>query len=472
MAPAGGVHAATQLQGEVRGAGTGFVPEPVKPIYSLTATIDTALKNYPTLRKVHAQVGSRDAGVYLAKTAYLPTVNLIAQEMRATQNVVAGTIFPQVLDAIPIQSGTPTHSSTFKSIWANNQAANFSWEVWDFGLRRANVLRARAQRTEAVAQVKLTELDVAAASAEAYLRTVAAYELIRARQANLKRFEAWRLVVTTLVDAGLRPGVDSSRADADVAEARIRLIEAERDHDLARVDLAETMGLAGSSIGILTAPYSTQPQHDYAPLRVDLRSHPLALMRGSNVQIERSKVHVLDRSWYPHIYYHSAIWGRGSGDKSDPRVVAGGILPQSANWTVGVSLSFPMMDYFKIDAQKKMAMRVEDETRASYDLAMQELIKGDERAKVLLENAKRIADETPRLVKAARDTELRALERYKVGLTDIIEVAESEEILARAEVEDAVADVRVWRAILAVAYAQGNLRPLVQLARAAEVSQK
>lgn len=451
-----------------RGAGSGFVPQPLKPVYKLTEAVDTAMRNYPSLRRVNAQVGSKDAGVYLAKTAYLPTLNVIAQEMRTTQNVIAGTIFPQVLDAIPIQSGTPTHSSTFKSVWNSNQAANLSWELWDFGLRKSNVLRARAQKGEATSQVRLTELDVAANAAEAYLKTVATYEVIRARQATLKKMEAWQLVVRTLVDNGLRPGVDTSRVDANVASARIGLIEAQRDHDLARVDLSEAMGVAGSQIGILTKPYSVQPRQSYAPLQADLRSHPLALLRASGVQTERAKLHVLERSYYPHIYYHSAMWGRGSGNKEDPRRVAGGILPQTGNWTVGMSLSFPMMSYFEIDAKRKMQSRVEDESRAYYDLAMQELIKGDERAKILLENAKKIANETPLLVQAARDTEMRALERYKVGLTDVVEVAQAEDALARAEVENAVADVKVWRSILAVSYAQGNLRPLLQLARLAE----
>ena len=64
------------------------------------------------------------------------------------------------------------------------------------------------------------------------------------------------------------------------------------------------------------------------------------------------------------------------------------------------------------------------------------------------DGARLIADETLFYIKAARDNELKALERYHVGLTEIVEVAESERILARAEVDAAVAEVRVWQAIL------------------------
>ena len=92
------------------------------------------------------------------------------------------------------------------------------------------------------------------------------------------------------------------------------------------------------------------------------------------------------------------------------------------------------------------------------------------RSRILLDNARQIADETPVLIKAAKDNEKKALERYRVGLSTIVEVAEAERILARAEVEDAVAQVRVWRSILAVSYAQGNLHPFMSLVASAEGS--
>ena len=56
------------------------------------------------------------------------------------------------------------------------------------------------------------------------------------------------------------------------------------------------------------------------------------------------------------------------------------------------------------------------------------------------------------------------LERRKVFQS------EAEEILERAEVEEAMAEVRVWQAVLAIGYAQGDLKPFLQLAHLAEGS--
>jgi outer membrane protein len=463
-----GWSAAQAASKEKAGFGTGFVVESAKPTYTLWESVNAAIRNYPSLRRDTASVASTRASITVEKTAYLPTFEGNIQTLRASQNVVAGTVFPQTIDVIPIQTGGVSHSSTFNSIYSDNEGINFSWELWDFGLRHANVLRARAQHSEAGARVQLTKLDIAYRAAIIYLGTVANNEVIRAQTATVKRMEAWALVVHTLVDKGLKPGVDSSRADADVANARIALLQAEEETELSRVDLAEAMGLAGAYIAIVDKGLVTRPREGFTPLKVDLALHPEAILKGTAVNTAQAQVHIFDRTYYPHLWYHSAVWGRGSGQSMDPRTIAGGFLPQSGNWAVGFEVSFPAMEYFKVRAQKRQALNFEENQRAQYDLVMQELSRKDARAKVLLDKTRRIADETLFYVKAARDNEVKALERYRVGLTDVVEVAEAERIVARAEADAAVAEVRVWQAILDTTYAQGDVGPFLKLAQAAQ----
>jgi outer membrane protein len=46
-----------------------------------------------------------------------------------------------------------------------------------------------------------------------------------------------------------------------------------------------------------------------------------------------------------------------------------------------------------------------------------------------------------------------------------VEVADAEGLLAQAEMDDAVARLNVWKGLLAVAYAQGDLQPFLNLLR-------
>jgi outer membrane protein TolC len=229
------------------------------------------------------------------------------------------------------------------------------------------------------------------------------------------------------------------------------------------------MGLAGQNVNIIPDYFVKKPTELFKPAPSNIIiDHPLAKLRAQDVDVAKAKVYVLNRTWYPHLWLRSGIWGRGSGLRSDPRVAAAGTLPQTGNYSVGFTIGFPFFDYFEIKAKTRMQKSDEQAQRANYDLAWQVLTQKDARAKVMLDNARKIADETPILLNAAKENEIKALERYKVGLTDIVEIAEAERILAKAEVEDAVAEVRVWEAILTTSYAQGDLKPFLDLVKAAQ----
>jgi outer membrane protein TolC len=64
---------------------------------------------------------------------------------------------------------------------------------------------------------------------------------------------------------------------------------------------------------------------------------------------------------------------------------------------------------------------------------------------------------------AAQQSESQARARYQAGLTSIVEVADTQSLLAQAEVQDQLARVDVWRALLAEAAARGNLASFLTL---------
>jgi outer membrane protein len=93
-------------------------------------------------------------------------------------------------------------------------------------------------------------------------------------------------------------------------------------------------------------------------------------------------------------------------------------------------------------------------------------------ARIQIEKARQIAQNTPKFVEAARQTAMQSEERYKVGLNTVVDVAEAQRLLVEAQVDNAVAQVGVWRARLALASAAGDLKPFVELVTRAEVINK
>lgn len=271
------------------GGNTTQLRDPILPVYSLSASVNAAVKNFPTLRAARARVERTGSEVSLARTAYLPTFDVLAQEIRTTTNNVAGTIFPQPLNVIPTQTGPANDTSSFKSIFASDYGANFSWLIYDWGQRHSKVMVARSQMSHANANMRLTELDVASAAADAYLTTVETTETIKAQAAVVDRMKAYNLIVHTLVNKGLRPGVEASRADADLAAAKMSLIEAQSAAQLAVVDLAETMGMAGAKIEVETKPWIKNPARDIAAVGA-VENHPFVLLKAAATATAHSQV--------------------------------------------------------------------------------------------------------------------------------------------------------------------------------------
>src|SRR5437879_1732598 len=104
--------------------------------------VEAALKTYPSIRVSQEQIQAASAGITLARTAYLPRVDALAQANRATRNNVFGLLMPQPV--IPSISGPVLGTNNFGTVWGSALGGLVTWEPFDFGLRRANVAIAEA----------------------------------------------------------------------------------------------------------------------------------------------------------------------------------------------------------------------------------------------------------------------------------------------------------------------------------------
>jgi outer membrane protein TolC len=443
---------------------------PAKSAYKLPEVIELTARNYPQIRVAFERALAAKGETSLAKTAYLPKIDTIMQFTRATENNIPGVLFPQT--TIPFLTHPEAGGTRFKGFWGDNIGTLLSLEVWDFGLRRSNVRLAQTGASQAGAKTELTKFDACLASADAFLVATSADETVHVFESNLLQREAFAHQVHTLVDTGLRPGVDAARADAEVAKAQNQLYESQRSAEVDLVNVSETMGNPTMQVRISTQGLVNSMPPPAVFQMPDFEKHPLVLFNQAEINNVTSRVHVLEHTWYPHLWFEGALYGRGTSTPGFGQQVAGGILPQVANYAVGFRLSFPLMQIYEIRARKRIEMHNLQAERANYDQSILELRAKEANARILLEKARQIAQNTPKFVEAARQTEMQARERYKVGLNTVVDVAEAQRLLVEAEVDNAVAQVNVWRAELAMAGASGDLRPFVQLVTRAEVINK
>jgi outer membrane protein len=120
-----------------------------------------------------------------------------------------------------------------------------------------------------------------------------------------------------------------------------------------------------------------------------------------------------------------------------------------------------VMDKYAIEAreaQQSAAIRVQ---RARAQQIATELKAQWNRAVATLEGARRIAANTPVQINAARTAMEQARARYEAGLGTIDQVAEAQRLLTQSEIDDALARLGVWRGLLGVATAAGDIQPFL-----------
>jgi outer membrane protein len=434
--------------------------------FTLEQAVDYALQNYPAVRASLERVSAARAGVTVARTQYLPQLNGVYQDSRATQNQVPGIWLSTPIT--PTVEG-PIGSSSGQSYWGSQAAALFSWEPLDFGLRSARVGQARSAEAKSQADLALTQLQVAAAVGNYFLLAVANQQAVMAAQANFDRWQVFHKSIHVLVDNQLRAGADASRADAELARAKIQLYQSQQSERVTLDTLAALMGTAGSELqldsGRLLDPSPTGSLPD-----VSASEHPLARDEMADVRRIQTEEKVLQRTDYPRIFLQGEVLGRGSEVPNNGTILGNwnGLAPARENWVTGITILFPDVFGFKaLSAQKLISKANEQSQKAHYDQTIQDLSGQIQAARDQLKAAQLVAQETPAELMAARQSETQSKARYQSGLATLVEVADAENLLAQAEMDDSIARLNVWHGLFAVANAQGSLQDFLQLLRGA-----
>jgi outer membrane protein TolC len=428
--------------------------------FTLEQAINYASAHYPAVRAALEQVNGARSGVALARTSYLPQLNPVYQANRATQNQLAGIFLPSPI-APSIEGPVQPYSAT--SFWNTQGGALLSWEPFDFGLRRATVGQARSVEQKSNADVELTRLQVASATGGYFLNSVTGQQAVVAAQANVRRWEVFDQTVRVLVEQELRPGADASRADAELAAARTQLFQTQAAEQQAQALLASLLGAAPGAIQVEPSPLLTSPPNDSLPTTPP-SAHPLARDQQASVDQLRAQQHVLERTDYPRVFLASEVFARGSGANPDGTPAGGvtGLGLSHGNWVAGISIVFPnLFDFSALRDQKRLAQAQERSQEAKYDQTLQDVSGQIAAAQAALSAALQVAENTPIELEAARQAETQARARYQSGLTNLVEVADAEGLLAQAERDNALARIGVWRALFNVAVAQGNLEPFL-----------
>jgi outer membrane protein TolC len=424
----------------------------------LEQAVEYAISHHPAVQVQGATEEARRAQVGVARAGYLPSVDVSAQVNGGSGNVLRGPIYS--MREIPNVSGPPTGRDFGDSSLGSAVGVGIGWDAVGLALQMAQVDASLAEEAQARATTDVVRLAVAYGVADQFIDVISRAETVSAARVTVERTRVFANIVKVLVDQELRPGADYSRAAAELALASTQLIRAEQTEAVSRTALARALGAAGENVQLAAGRLLELPT---APRPPGVVKNPELVEADAAVRASQARKRVVGLQYLPRLDLLGSLWIRGSGLTSGalPASPGAGIVPDTPNWATGICLTWPALELVAVRARSRVEaaqVKAASARRADVMQAVQSQI---DAAKEVLAASRRIAQNTPIALQAARDAERQATARYRAGLSSVDAVAEAERLLAQAEIDDAVARLSVRRAELLLARGVGDLTPFL-----------
>jgi outer membrane protein len=419
---------------------------------TLKKLLQFAETNYPLLKSKAFDLQAAQRNVDATKNTLIPSLDASYQLNYATYNNITGMAYPQFL--VPI-SGPTSSQNNMSGVFGSAASLLLNWQPLTFGQRQSQVDFAKAgvQYSAADAQNEIFKHKVNVIGA--YLDVLMWAELVKLYEANVKRLEASASEVKTLVTTGIKPGVDSSLLKAEVSRAKIDLLSSRKFNDQALIALSQL--LATDSLPLLndTSYFYKLP---VSSVLTDTSKNPLLYLYNSAIELSNAHKKVLAKTAMPVFGAWGNTYARGSGVSYNGAVKStDGLGWQRYNYGLGVQLSVPILQFARIKPQLQQEDFFIKSNEEKLNEVSLQLRKQNQLADTVLSNAFAVAKETPLFYESAAVSYRALFSRYQSGLANFADLMQAQYALIKAETDNKVAYMGVWKALLYKAAVSGNL---------------
>ncbi|QIP13758.1 TolC family protein [Spirosoma aureum] len=445
---------------------------PVDSVLTLARALDLAVQNYPSIKNKLTETQATQADLAARKASFLPVASFQAQALYGTSNNVRGATFPNEGSTNSVSSGVKANGPTTDAVWGSLSSLNVNWKAITFGRNKAELALSKSAIQRANADYYQELFVHRVRVADTYLMALIIDQTVKVQAANLARIDAFRTVMQANTRSGRRPGVDSVLADAEVAKARLLLIESRRIAQQQRVQLGEFMGLPGSTFRLDTNTFQVALPPDFQFSAEKLANHPVLSYFRRQIEFSQARVEAIRKSYLPAIALNGSFWARGSGisDNTTPEgnfiynpSLGAGLPFRVANYFVGVSTFWRFSDLFRTRQETKAQVMRTQGDQYQYDQEVLRIKAEQQTADLQIQNAYEAAQQAPVQLGAARAAYEQAQARYTAGLSNVYEFTQAFTLLNRAEIDQFVTTNNVWRALLLKSAAEGDLTNFIKL---------
>lgn len=333
--PRGSVPQDTSTKNTASAGSSGVTDQPVPAARRLTlaSAIAQTLKTQPSLLQARAQTHAAEGRVEQARAGYLPQVTGTAVYQRTTGNFISRP------GAIPSVSGTGITTRSTSPSFTTYDFFNFSLTasqlIYDFGQTSGRWSAAESAVDASHASESAVRLQSVVNVQSAFFQAWAARALVGVARDTLANQARHLAQVDASVKVGVQTEIALATARANLANARVQLINAQNAYEMAKTQLNAAMGSMGDTdyeVADEEAPWVVAEDGPLAPLvRHALEARPEVAALERQREAQSKTIRALRGAYGPSLVASTA--GSEQGTQLNHLV---------PNWNIGVTLTWPM----------------------------------------------------------------------------------------------------------------------------------
>jgi len=367
----------------------------------------------------------------------LPNLNIGYQVDLGTNNNVAGPYFSFGL--VPSNTSGVRSYSTTSLAGVSLGVAALNWEFYNFGLYASQNRVAQSNIQVEQNNFYQSKYYIKALVLDDYLQLTRIEDYLKILLVNIRRSEEIKRSIMALTKSGIRPGVDTSIAEAELSKTRLNFIELENQKKQVQIHLSKFCGIPSDSLRVDTSLENKSISRfaNQADSISIFSQNPRLLFYQSLYENSLLQEKLIKNLYNPKLFLEGAAWTRGSSVHSDGSFgnIGSGFNPIRNNYVIGLGISYNLLDFrrtrLKLETQRYFSEFNKKKLQEQSEFLQAEL----EQATSELHTANLRLKEIPQQLRAAHSGYRQNLSLYKNGLSDIIVLSTSQEILLRAETD-------------------------------------
>jgi outer membrane protein TolC len=415
-----------------------------------TITLEEAMtragRATPRARVLAADLAAADARVTQARSGFFPRIDVSHSIQRGNQPVyVFSTLLSQRrFTAANFDIARLNHPAPETDIRA---AVGVTQAVYDGGMARRAVQGAELRRDLAALDQSGGTQDLAFDAARAFVRVLQLEAAERARAAAVVAAESDLERTRHRREAGLVTDADVLAMDVHLADARQSQIAAGGDLVVARIELAEALGLPLDQTVVLVPPTAPAAPLEAATLvREGLNARNERRQAELRVQLAENDRHLARAAFLPQVGVEGS-WAFNGSTWTEQR----------SGWLVGATIALNIFNGFDDRARMTEARQAESRAAAERE-QIERRIEVEIRAAVARVTAARARETAGRAaLTQARESQRIIRDRYDVGLATVTDVLRAAEAVLGAEARATAAETDVILETVSLNRAVGRL---------------